>query len=118
MRWPWHAWFAKGLASVGRPAGALALVVAASTVALPANAAGTWTPAPLSPTNGGPAFGLWLLTDGTVLSHGNALNHWVKLTPDSTGSYANGTWTSVASSAYARGGAQEHVLKDGRFYEA
>jgi hypothetical protein len=53
-----------------------------------------------------------------VLSHGNALNHWVKLTPDAKGSYANGTWTTLASSAYARGGAQEHVLRDGRFFEA
>jgi hypothetical protein len=95
-----------------------ALAVAASAVSLSANAAGTWTAAPSSPTNGGPAFGLWLLTDGTVLSHGNALNHWVILTPDSKGSYANGTWKTVASSAFARGGAQEHVLKDGRFFEA
>jgi hypothetical protein len=95
-----------------------AVLLLASAAASPARAAGTWTAAPSSPTNGGPAFGLWLLTDGTVLSHGNALNHWVKLTPDKTGSYANGTWTTVASSAYARGGAQEHVLKDGRFFEA
>jgi hypothetical protein len=95
-----------------------AVLLLAGAVASPARAAGTWTAAPSSPTNGGPAFGLWLLTDGTVLSHGNALNHWVKLTPDKTGSYANGTWTTLASSAYARGGAQEHVLKDGRFFEA
>jgi hypothetical protein len=67
---------------------------------------------------GGQAFGLWLLADGTVLSHGSALNNWVILTPDSKGSYVNGTWKSVASSSYARGGAQEHVLKDGRFFEA
>ena len=40
------------------------------------------------------------------------------MTPDKTGSYANGTWKSVASSNFARGGAQEHVLKDGRFFEA
>ncbi len=53
-----------------------------------------------------------------MLSHGNALNHWVKLVPDAKGSYANGTWHTLASSAYARGGAQEHVLKDGRFFEA
>ncbi len=37
-----------------------------------AQAAGTWTKAPIQPTNGA-AFWLWLLTDGTVLSHGNAL---------------------------------------------
>ncbi len=94
------------------------VAITALVFSSPANAAGTWTAAPSSPTNGGPAFGLWLLTDGTVLSHGNALNNWVILTPDKTGSYANGTWKSVASSAYARGGAQEHVLKDGRFFEA
>jgi len=97
---------------------ALMLALAAGGTALPARAAGTWTSAPASQVNNGPAFGLWLLTDGTVLSHGNALNHWVILTPDKTGSYANGTWKSVASSAFTRGGAQEHVLKDGRFFEA
>lgn len=68
--------------------------------------------------NGGPAFGLWLLTDGTVLSHSDALNHWCKLTPDANGSYANGAWNQLANSAYARGGATDHVLKDGRFLEA
>jgi MYXO-CTERM domain-containing protein len=61
---------------------------------------------------------LWLLTDGTVLSHGNGLSHWVILTPDSTGSYAKGTWKTVATSAFARDDATEHVLKDGRFFEA
>src|SRR5579863_8773507 len=95
---------------------AIGLVVAA--VAPRLNAAGTWQKAPSSASNNGPAFGLWLLTDGRVLSHGNALNHWVILTPDKTGSYANGTWTTVASSNFSRGGAQEHVLKDGRFFEA
>ncbi len=94
------------------------LLLAATTIAAPASAAGTWEKAPSSASNRGPAFGLWLLTDGTVLSHGNALNNWVILTPDSSGSYANGTWKTVASSAFARGGAQEHVLKDGRFFEA
>ena len=53
------------------------VVLASSAVARPARAAGTWTAAPSNAVNGGPAFGLWLLTDGTVLSHGNALNHWV-----------------------------------------
>jgi MYXO-CTERM domain-containing protein len=95
---------------------ACGLTVAAVTPTL--HAAGTWQKAPSSATNGGAAFGLWLLTDGRVLSHGNALNHWVILTPDKTGSYANGTWTTVAASNFSRGGAQEHVLKDGRFFEA
>lgn len=80
-------------------------------------AQGTWTAAPPEPLNGGAAFGLWLLTDGTVLSHSNALNHWCKLVPDATGSYANGTWVQLADSPWALGGAEEHVLKDGRFLE-
>jgi hypothetical protein len=88
------------------------------TAAGPARAEGTWTAAPASASNHGPAFGLWLLTDGRVLSHGDALNHWVILTPDKTGSYANGTWKTVAASNFSRGGAQEHILKDGRFFEA
>ncbi len=106
------------LTSQRHPALASLFALALSGMAAPASAAGTWTPAPASQANNGPAFGLWLLTDGTVLSHGNALNHWVILTPDKSGSYADGTWKSVASSAFARGGAQEHVLKDGRFFEA
>jgi hypothetical protein len=99
-------------------AAGVALVIAVSVAALPASAAGTWTEAPVNPTTGGQAFGLWLLTDGTVLSHGSALNHWVILTPDKTGNYAKGTWKSVANSVHARGGAQQHVLKDGRFFQA
>ncbi|HEX4476157.1 MAG TPA: hypothetical protein VH142_13820 [Polyangiaceae bacterium] len=86
--------------------------------AAPAGAAGTWVEAPPNPTTGGQAFALWLMTDGTVLSHGSQLNNWVILSPDKTGDYSKGTWKSVASSAYSRGGAQEHVLKDGRFFEA
>lgn len=85
---------------------------------VPPQQAGTWTPAPFSNANGGPAFGLWLLTDGTVLSHGGDLHQWVKLTPDAQGNYANGSWTILADSNYGRGAAQEHVLRDGRFYEA
>ncbi|WP_165864010.1 LamG domain-containing protein [Capsulimonas corticalis] len=92
---------------------------AIATIAPQVHAAqGTWTAAPSETVNGGPAFGLWLLTDGSVLSHSNALNHWCKLVPDANGSYANGTWVQLANSAYARGGATEHVLKDGRFLEA
>ncbi len=64
-----------------------ALVLLSSALAKPASAAGTWTAAPTNP-GVGQAFGLWLLTDGRVISHGNALNHWVVLTPDAKGSYA------------------------------
>jgi len=79
---------------------------------------GTWTPAPYSTANGGPAFGLWLLTDGSLLSHGGDLHQWVKLVPDSHGNYANGAWVVLADSHYGRGAAVEQTLKDGRFLEA
>jgi MYXO-CTERM domain-containing protein len=94
------------------------LVLALAAVTRPARAQGTWTQAPRNAAAGGGAFGLWLLTDGRVLSHGSSLKDWVILTPDRKGSYANGTWKSVAGSAHARGGATQHVLKDGRFFQA
>jgi hypothetical protein len=40
------------------------------------------------------------------------------LTPDKKGSYVNGTWKSVAGSTHARSGATQHVLRDGRFFQA
>ncbi len=78
----------------------------------------TWTAAPVNSAAGGNAFGMWMLTDGRVLSHGSALNRWVVLTPDKTGDYSKGTWSNVAASVHARGGAQQHMLKDGRFFQA
>jgi hypothetical protein len=105
--------------SIGRAGMCAALALAASSIALPASATGgTWTEAPVNPATGGGAFGLWLLTDGTVLSHGNALNQWEILTPDKTGSYIKGTWKAAAASVHARSGATQHVLKDGRFFQA
>ncbi len=38
-----------------------------------------------------------LLTDGTVMVHELNTPRWHRLTPDSTGSYLNGTWTPLAS---------------------
>jgi len=84
----------------------------------PPNAPGTWTAAPVNPATGGAATFLWLLTDGSVLSNGSGLNQWVKLVPDSHGNYANGTWVTLAASPYGMGAAQEHLLPDGRFYQA
>jgi hypothetical protein len=91
----------------------------ASYAPLPASAdGGTWTAAPANTAAGGQAFGLWMMTDGKVLSHGSALNHWVLLSPDRKGDYSKGTWKAAASSSHARGGAQQHMLKDGRFFQA
>jgi hypothetical protein len=38
-----------------------------------------------------------LLTDGTVMVQAYSTSNWWRLTPDSTGSYINGSWTKVAS---------------------
>ena len=84
----------------------------------PPNAPGTWTAAPVNPGTGGAATFLWLLTDGSILSNGANLSQWVKLVPDSRGNYANGTWATLAASPYGMGAAQEHILPDGRFYQA
>ncbi len=68
-----------------------------------------------SSADGGPLF---QLTDGTVLmnecANGYGTHRWWKLTPDSTGSYANGTWTRMADSANGRKYFASAVLADGR----
>ncbi len=57
-----------------------------------------------------------LLTDGTVLMHSGCTPRWYKLTPDSHGSYVNGTWTATATmpSAYRPLYFASQVLADGR----
>jgi hypothetical protein len=63
-----------------------------------------------------------LLTDGRVLVHDESGNpgtwgNWWTLTPDNTGSYANGTWTQVATmpSNYGPLYFASAVLPDGRY---
>jgi len=72
----------------------------------PADAAGTaspWTPLANPPPFGTPGTML-LESDGTVLVHNEpdnnttgGTNQWWKLTPDSSGSYVDGTWSQIAS---------------------
>ena len=86
-------------------------------------AQGTWTPVTnLAPDpNGGV---MLLMTDGTVLCHtssGGPLGIgtiWDRLTPDSSGSYINGTWTQIAPMIRERYAFSSCVLKDGRVYAA
>jgi hypothetical protein len=56
------------------------------------------------------------LTDGTVMAQGSADSNWLKLTPDNTGSYVNGTWTKLASlpTGYVPDAFASAVLADGR----
>ena len=57
-----------------------------------------------------------LLTDGTVIIHNACDVDWWRLTPDSSGSYRNGTWSQIASlpSNYGPLYFASAVLPDGR----
>ena len=84
--------------------------------AMPAHA-GTWT----ALNNAAPS-GInlmLLLPDGTVMAQaGGATNQWWKLTPDSHGSYINGSWTTLASMHDTRLYGASDVLPDGRVFIA
>lgn len=62
-----------------------------------ASAQSPWQPLNHQPTF--PAGAMALLTDGTVLVHQeqSGTGNWYKLTPDNTGSYVNGTWSTAAT---------------------
>jgi hypothetical protein len=83
----------------------------------------SWTPLTnLSPdTNAGV---MLLLSDGTVMAKTISCtcdtigNVWNKLTPDSLGSYVNGTWSRLASMHDTRFYFASQVLKDGRVFVA
>ncbi len=62
----------------------------------------------------GRASGLFLMTDGTVLVQEYRGTRWKKLTPDSTGSYVNGSWSDIAPMKTARLYYASAVLADGR----
>ena len=83
--------------------------------------AGTWMPLAQSPPGTvGPMF---LLSDGTVMAENNDDGGtygpaWYRLTPDSTGSYVNGTWSTLAPMHDTRLFFATQVLKDGRLFMA
>lgn len=81
---------------------------------------GTWTPL-VAPAPGAVELML-LLSDGTVLCANNddntIGNGWFRLTPDSHGSYINGSWSAVASMHYTRLFYSSDVLRDGRVFVA
>jgi hypothetical protein len=79
--------------------------------------AGQWQPLKNQPTFSGAGIML-LLTDGRVMVHEEQSNdqNWYTLTPDSKGSYINGTWKKLATmpSGYAPLFFGSVVLPDGR----
>jgi hypothetical protein len=77
-------------------------------------ALGTWTPL-VNPTPENLGL-MMLLSDGTVAANGNDNNTWYKLTPDSTGSYVNGTWSTLASMEYQRLYVQSDLLPNGKVF--
>ena len=75
-------------------------------------AAGTWTNIPNPVTNG---IGLMLLlSDGSVMCQEYLGTNWFRLTPDTNGSYVNGSWTNLAPSQDSRLYCSSQVLRDGR----
>ncbi|HEX5473976.1 MAG TPA: Ig-like domain repeat protein [Vicinamibacterales bacterium] len=99
------------LRSKGPFACALALFMA--SMLLPATASAQWTK-----VNGAPNVSTCLLlTDGSVLCQtGEESNGWSRLIPDSSGNYANGTWTAAGSLPSGHGPLYyaSAVLADGR----
>jgi uncharacterized repeat protein (TIGR01451 family) len=71
---------------------------------------GTWTALAHAAPNG--IGTMELLSDGTVI--GTQGKNWYKLAPDSSGSYVNGTWSTMASMSLERLYDATNVLKDGR----
>jgi len=77
---------------------------------------GTWTPltnvGPFGSNGAGTAI---LMTDGTVFVNDNTSN-WYRLTPDQSGSYVNGTWTTGPGlpSGYGPLYFASAILPDGR----
>ena len=90
-------------------------------VSVQSNAQGTWsTVSNTSPNNSGGL--MLLLSDGTMMAKSDAGGGsgvvWMKLTPNSQGSYINGTWSTLSSMINDRLYFSSQVLKDGRVYVA
>jgi hypothetical protein len=95
---------------------ALLSILAPLAFALPVHAVGIFSLINNQPTNA--IAHVILLSDGTVLGNAVGNTNWYRFTPDSSGSYKNGTWTSIASAYYARQNYASVVLQDGRLFVA
>jgi hypothetical protein len=95
-----------------------AAIAASPSTATPWQALNNQPPFTTNACNGGlPGAGNpLLLTDGSVIVQDAGCPDWWRLTPDSSGSYANGTWTQIASlpPGYSPLYHSSAVLPDGR----
>jgi hypothetical protein len=76
--------------------------------------AGTWTSLDNQPTFNTST--MILLTDGRVMVQEEGTAHWHALTPDSTGSYIAGTWSTLKDMSFWRRYYASGVMKDGRVF--
>jgi hypothetical protein len=76
--------------------------------------AGTWHPLTNQP--GFNTSTMILLTDGRVMVQEEGTAHWHALSPDASGSYVNGKWSTLADMSFWRRYYASGVLKDGRFF--
>ncbi len=81
-------------------------------ISLKLMAVGTWMPL----NNFAPDYigMMLLLPDGTVMASDGGVTNWYRLTPDSSGSYVNGTWTTLSPMHDSRLYFASDVLRDGR----
>src|ERR1017187_4038316 len=95
----------------------LGLVIWPFFCSSPAMAVGTWTQ--VAHKAPGPVELMLLLADGTVMAaNSSTSSNWYRLTPDIHGSYANGTWSTLASMHDTRLYYSSDVLTDGRVFVA
>ena len=93
------------------------LLLFGGLIPLGAMAVGTWVPL----NNPAPdSIGtMLLLSDGTVMaSNGDEGTNWYQLTPDSSGSYVNGTWSTLSSMNDTRLYFASDVLTNGNVFVA
>ncbi len=90
------------------------LLLAAADNGRDASAAG-WTQFTNPNSAGGTGVSIQL-SDGTIMVVGGNNQTWAKLTPDSTGSYAKGTWSNLASMGSARLYFGSNLMTNGKVF--
>ena len=76
--------------------------------------AGKWLPLTNQP--GFNTSTMILLTDGRIMVQEEGTVHWHALTPDDSGNYINGTWTTLSDMSVWRRYYASGVMKDGRVF--